>query len=1002
MNLKNRFLLGIVALLMVCCTTVLASPFAKRVPFTQPDGTPITLWGQGDEFYAVFETLDGYTVVFSQQTRAYEYMQLSTDGEQFISTGVAVGQGDPAALGFKQHVRINPEAVRRQSAERFARWDQGMEITRRWTALKAERRLADLAAAKGGPQPAPPPSTTTGMKLGLTLLVDFSDAVRTIPQTEINNFCNGDSYTGSGNNGSVKKYYQDNSNNLLTYSNVVTIYIRVSLPKTNYNNTSIDEGTQGRMLLTDVLNAMMALPNYATEILPLFSGLTVDGSSRVLACNVLYAGSDSGVWAYGLWPHSWSLANPIALGNGKSVYNYQISNIGTSLALGTFCHENGHMLCGYPDIYDYDSDSIGGAGMFCLMDSGASDVNPPQICAYLKRAAGWATTIDFNSSSNFTASVSSAGTNFNKFYRYAKPGVPTEYFLVENRQRTGRDASLSASGIAVWHVDELGDHNNQSTNFNTSHLNYEVSLMQADNRWHFQDNKNSGDSQDLYYLRNNAVGYSNRFNDNTSPSARWWDGSASGILFHHFSASSTTMTIGVGAEGPVITGQPQSRTNFEGTAATFTVATTGTLPLSYQWRRDGTNLQDLANISGAATASLTLVNVSAADAAGYTVAVTNIAGAVTSAPPAVLVWLRPELQITRSGPQLLLSWLTNGSGFVLETSSNLSAGAVWQKVTCVVTLSSNRFWVTNSPGSNPAFYRLRQQTSIPVLTGMVLIPAGSFTMGDNFGESPNGFEIPVHTVYVSGVYMDQTLVTKELWDTVYAWAVENGYTFDNPGLGKAANHPVHSVSWFDAVKWCNARSQKASLAPVYYTDSPGTVVYKSGQLAPYAKWASSGYRLPTEAEWEKAARGGASGHRFPWADSDTISHSRANYNSTWSGGHPDFAYDINPTSGFHPAFNDGVFPLTSPVTYFAPNSYGLYDMAGNAFEWCWDWFDGAWYRMAGASEDDTLGPDSGTSRVVRGGQWGSTAFSDCVAHRNWNLPTVGNSFWWSFRCAKTP
>ena len=83
------------------------------------------------------------------------------------------------------------------------------------------------------------------------------------------------------------------------------------------------------------------------------------------------------------------------------------------------------------------------------------------------------------------------------------------------------------------------------------------------------------------------------------------------------------------------------------------------------------------------------------------------------------------------------------------------------------------------------------------------------------------------------------------------------------------------ISWYDAVKWCNARSEKENDAGVLH-GSGLSVRYRSGQVAPYVNW-SAGYRLPTEAEWEKAARGGASGHRFPWADSDTINWSRANY-----------------------------------------------------------------------------------------------------------------------------
>ena len=102
--------------------------------------------------------------------------------------------------------------------------------------------------------------------------------------------------------------------------------------------------------------------------------------------------------------------------------------------------------------------------------------------------------------------------------------MATEYFLVENRQKSGRDANLPAAGIAIWHIDELGNNDNQSTNFNTTHANYEVTLVQADNLWHFQNDVNSGDSKDLYYLGNTAAGYTNRFTDATSPSARWWDG----------------------------------------------------------------------------------------------------------------------------------------------------------------------------------------------------------------------------------------------------------------------------------------------------------------------------------------------------------------------------------------------------------------------------------------------------------------------------------------------
>jgi len=405
-----------------------------------------------------------------------------------------------------------------------------------------------VVSADGPITLSPPSLATIGLKVGLCLLLDFSDDPATIPQAEIINFCNADNYAGYGNNGSVKKYFQDISNNLLTYTNIVTVYIRMKRPKSDYDDTSKDSGDQANLLIQDAIAILKELPNYATEITPAFSNLTADGDGNVLACNVFYAGGNRGVWGYGLWPHAWGLytVGAQALTPETAVFNYQITPIGSSLELGTFCHENGHMLCGFPDLYDYGYDSTGGAGMFCLMDRGGSGSNPVQVCAYLKRASGWATTVELSNSSSLTASLTaSAGQDFNRFYRYEKPGVPTEYYLVENRQRAGRDTQLPASGIAIWHIDELGDRDNQSLIYNTTHANYEATLVQADNLWHFESNANAGDANDLYSSGNVAAGYINAFSDATLPSAWWWDGSASGLVFGPFSTNGTTMTFAV-------------------------------------------------------------------------------------------------------------------------------------------------------------------------------------------------------------------------------------------------------------------------------------------------------------------------------------------------------------------------------------------------------------------------------------------------------------------------
>jgi formylglycine-generating enzyme len=275
-------------------------------------------------------------------------------------------------------------------------------------------------------------------------------------------------------------------------------------------------------------------------------------------------------------------------------------------------------------------------------------------------------------------------------------------------------------------------------------------------------------------------------------------------------------------------------------------------------------------------------------------------------------------------------------------------------------------------------------------SGMVLIPAGSFTMGNCMdpGEGLSD-ELPVHTVYVSAFYMDRYEVTKMLWDEVKVWNGGNGYSYENAGSGKAANHPVQTVNWRDCVKWCNARSQKEGRTPCYYNEAGWTTVYKTGTGTPYAKWEANGYRLPTEAEWEKAARGGASGHRFPWSDTDNITHSGANYNVfvLLPTGTNYYAYDKSPTQGFHPTFFTGDAPYTSPVGYFAANGYGLYDMAGNVFEWCWDWHG----SYSSGSQSDPRGPVSGSHRVLRGGSWSAYAFHCRSGFRNRLTPDYWNN-----------
>ncbi|OGU06611.1 MAG: hypothetical protein A2075_08490 [Geobacteraceae bacterium GWC2_58_44] len=503
--------------------------------------------------------MTGYTVAFDPDRQAYFYAERSADGKSLLSTGVLAHH--PAPTGLAKHLRIDPAAAAAAARARREKWHEETGLSKRWSRLKSETLHPRYAPGDPEKLPAPPPATTTGNKVGLTLLIDFPDAPATISKTEIEAYLNGDSYSGFGNYGSVKQYFNDVSGSRLSYTNVVTTYVRMTKPKSYYNNTTIDNGRQGRLLITDALAILKARSDYSSTILPSFNALTTDGSGYVLAFNVFFAGYNSGVWGNGLWPHSWVLTSPITLGNGKSVFPYQITDLGSSLELGTFCHENGHMLCGFPDIYDYDQDSIGGAGVFCLMNSGGLGTNPSQVGAYLKLAAGWATATDLGAATLTGSLVAAPNNGYDKLYRYRRPGVDTEYFLLENRQKTGRDAILPGGGIAVWHVDELGDKDDQSLAANPSHLNYEVTLVQADNRWDFQNNVNPGDRFDLYYQGNDAAGYAGRLDDASTPHARWWDGSASGMSLGTFSAPGMSMSFksepgGGGLPAPLLAAEP--------------------------------------------------------------------------------------------------------------------------------------------------------------------------------------------------------------------------------------------------------------------------------------------------------------------------------------------------------------------------------------------------------------------------------------------------------------
>ncbi|PHS39835.1 MAG: hypothetical protein COB07_05400 [Sulfurovum sp.] len=501
------------------------APFMDKIfTFTQPDGTKFKVRGTGDQGYAVFETLDGYTVVKNPNTGFYEIAQISDDGTMLEPASAPQGNLDATRAGAAPGVRIDHEAARARGMEGVLRMGGRRCDLRREQRKNLSRARRNL----DGPVMAPPQRDTVGDFVGLCLLIDFSDELGTITKEEVEKFCNEENYSGFGNKGSVYDYFLDNSIGRCRYTNIVAEYYRAKHPKSYYTDPNISQGIRARELIVEALAHLEA--NHFD-----FTALTADSDGFVYAMNVYYAGEVVNNWAEGLWPHAWHLAAPVELAVGKSAFDYQFTDMSHELSLGTFCHENGHMLCDYPDLYDYGSESSG-AGAYCLMCAGGNidEKNPTHISAYLKRMSGWAKSVVSIQPNQHIALA--AGKN--EFAIFSKDSG--EYFIIENRQKSGRDVSLPDEGLAIWHVDEDGSNSNEQM---TPGKHYELSLEQADGNFDLERSRHYGDSGDLFGETNK------RFSTSTTPNSLWWDGTVSNLDMSEITHPNSTVSFKTTYEG---------------------------------------------------------------------------------------------------------------------------------------------------------------------------------------------------------------------------------------------------------------------------------------------------------------------------------------------------------------------------------------------------------------------------------------------------------------------
>jgi M6 family metalloprotease-like protein len=490
--------------------------FGEILSLGQRNGPDVSLKVFGDEHYARYENLNGFTAIYDDELGMFCYARLAAG--VLRSTGISIVEAPPP--GIVGHLQESPEVVEAKSLSR----------RQRQAALSGGLMMDETVVRTLGPNQGLLTGRvlSTGPVKGLTILVNFQDITSTVTASDVSELLNGNNYTRNGNICSAREYFQRVSSGKLDYTNVVAGPFQLSRERQFYvNNLLVEEALQ----------------------LAVASGLDLKqfdsrNENIVDALNVMYAGQTQ--YNGDLWPHN----HHIELQFGAMRTDlYLLTSLGRTpadLSIGTFCHENGHLLCRFPDMYDYgerdgDNTVSAGIGMYCLMGAGNHldfGRSPSPVCAYLRDLANWCD-IEVDLSTGGPQQAKHGDYNTVMKHRSSKPN---EYFLVENRSKMGMDRALPASGLAVYHCDILGSNELQQ---GTASKHYQCALLQADGNRHLELNVNQGDGADLF---GPIAGVA--LSAETSPHSREWDGRDSGLAVSAISAPGEAISFTAGQEAP--------------------------------------------------------------------------------------------------------------------------------------------------------------------------------------------------------------------------------------------------------------------------------------------------------------------------------------------------------------------------------------------------------------------------------------------------------------------
>lgn len=493
--------------------------FGEILTFGQEKGPEIALRVFGDEHYARYENLDGYSAIYDGQLGVFCYARLSAGS--FRSTGMPLSARPPA--GLVRHLQESQETI---AARAQARKMRRAAMT---GGLREEAAIRTIGPNQGLLEGR---VLSAGNVKGLTILVNFQDIASTVSRADVEELLNGVNYTRNGNICSAREYFERMSTGKLNYTNVVVGPFTLSRNREFYvNNLLVEEALQLAVA------AGLDLKQFDSR-----------NENIVDALNIMYAGQTQ--YRGELWPHNWHI--DLQFGQMRTDL-YLLTSLGRTpadLSIGTFCHENGHLLCRFPDMYDYgerDGDSVksAGIGSYCLMGSGNHNDNgrsPSPVCAYLRDLAGWCDNeIDLSVAKKHKATQG----DYNTVMKF-RTSKPQEYFLVENRSRMNFDRGLPASGLAVYHCDIKGSNELQQ---GTADKHYQCALLQADGRRDLELDANRGDGSDLFGALQGVV-----LSSTSTPNTREWDGRESGLVISDISPPDAEISFAVGtqAAAPVV------------------------------------------------------------------------------------------------------------------------------------------------------------------------------------------------------------------------------------------------------------------------------------------------------------------------------------------------------------------------------------------------------------------------------------------------------------------